>query len=146
VKGLFLGLALGATLIACRDEFESHYPDVLAARRDGAFDSGWLPTVVPDDATDISEFHDIDTNVSLGCFTTSSLPALRESLHRRGAERIEGPIRTGLRGALTWWPDAMARPQVEAYRVKEDSRFMLLLGIDPPGSRVCFRRTMGEGS
>jgi hypothetical protein len=144
VRRLLLGLVFGVTSTACQEDFESHYPDVEAARRDGAFDRGWLPALVPDDATNIVEFHDIDTGVTLACFTTSSLPAVRESLQRQGAAQIPGPIPSGFRGTLRWWPDWMARPEVEAYRVKEDTRFTLLVGIDTSASRVCFRRTLAE--
>ena len=145
MRSLLLVLVLGVPSPACRDDFESHYPDVAAARRDGAFDRGWLPSLVPEDASDISEFHDIDTRLTVACFTTSSLPALRESLQRQGAERMQGPIRTGLRATLQWWPDSMAREELEAYRVREDDRSVLLVGIDTAASRACFRRTTGEG-
>jgi hypothetical protein len=59
---------------ACQEDFESHYPDVAAARRDGAFDRGWLPEFMPTDAIDIFEEHNVDTNVTWGCFSSLNRP------------------------------------------------------------------------
>jgi hypothetical protein len=130
---------------ACREDFEAHYPDVAAARRDGALDRGWLPEFLPPDAIDISEEHNIDTNVTWGCFSIPAGPAgLRQELQAHGASRIAGPLGRGPRnlvGAPDWWPRSMEEPGAEVYDVHESSRFKLRIGIDPAGRRVCFHRS-----
>ena len=59
---------LAASLIsiissACDDlRIYSQYGDLNAAREDGAFERGWFPHWMPENAVDIHEFHDLDTN------------------------------------------------------------------------------------
>ena len=139
-------LALGAT--ACigpfSEDIESHYVDAAAARRAGAYERGWLPEFVPPSATDISELHNLDSNRTWACFSNpGSLELLRSLLEKQGATRMTGPISGGppaLVGTRSWWSAAMARPDVEAYRLDEGSRFILLVEVDPASGRACFQR------
>jgi hypothetical protein len=39
----------------------------------GAFDKGWLPEWLPDDATDIHELHDLDTNAQAITFSIEGM-------------------------------------------------------------------------
>ena len=145
-KAIAVGLAVSA--VACigplSEDIQSHYADAASARRAGAFDHGWLPEFVPDDATDISELHNLDTSVTWACFSNPQGPAsLRALLEKHGAKRASGPVSAGppaLFGRRAWWPALMAKPGVEAYRVVEDSRFTLLVGVDPGSGRACFHR------
>ncbi|MEC7289314.1 MAG: hypothetical protein VXW22_04380 [Pseudomonadota bacterium] len=41
----------------------SEYEDLRAVKTDGAFERGWFPSWMPEDAVDIHEFHDLDTNI-----------------------------------------------------------------------------------
>lgn len=66
IKSFFSKYALILIVIlfvtACSDIFKSHYTDTDEARKDGAFTRGWLPMWIPNDAHDIIEIHDLDTN------------------------------------------------------------------------------------
>jgi hypothetical protein len=147
-KASVIGLAISAA--ACigplSEDIESHYADAATARRAGALDRGWLPEFIPDDATDISELHNLDTNLTWACFTNPRGPgSLRALLEKHGMKRATGPVTGGppaLFGTPAWWPAFMGRPDVETYQVVEDSRFSLLVGFDPHTGRACFHRGM----
>jgi hypothetical protein len=83
----------------CKEQLESHYPTVNTAAQAGAFKRGWLPGVLQPDATDMREWHDLDSNEVLGRF------ALNDSvLHRLQsdckASQEEPPNSTD----PSWWP------------------------------------------
>lgn len=97
--------AISIALLGCigpfSEDFESQYSDVNTARADGAFDRGWLPEIVPDDSIDIREVHNIDTNITWGCFVIpSGTEEVRRKLKRLGASRAPGPVSSGPRGLL----------------------------------------------
>jgi hypothetical protein len=105
---------------------------------------GWLPEIVPDEATDISELHNVDNNRTWACFGIPKGPAtVRALLEKAGAHRIARPRRTrppGILGPPKWWPASMAQPRIEAYELKETRGSMLHIGIDAAAARVCFER------
>lgn len=126
------------------EDSETHYAGVAAARADGAFARGWLPEILPDDATDIWEFHNIDTNLTWACFNTPHGPGVvRTLLAQRGAARTSGPIHTGPTRFLRvrpWWPSSMGTEQIEAYSFSENTPFTIVAGIDIHAGKVCFHR------
>lgn len=141
------------------EEYQYHYPNVSAARADGAFSRGWIPEIVPADATDIYIFYNIDTNWTWGCFRLPRDGArVREALAAIRAERVAGPVDSGpprfywvlhrLPGTLPWWPTSMRSPGIEMYRFIESPKARLLspyvvrVGIDENGKAVCFHRRL----
>jgi hypothetical protein len=137
-----LSVALSGCVRPFAEERESHYADVATARRDSAFTRGWLPEIVPEDATNLWELHDLDSNATWACFTTPQGPTgVRSLLEKRGALRVGGPISSG--PGRRWWPAVTSGPRVEGYRLREDARFTLLVGVDASGNRACFHRTGG---
>lgn len=75
MRGFLIGtmaIALFGYVGPFSEDFESRYSDVNTARTDGAFNRGWLPEIVPDDSIDIREIHNIDTNLTWGCFVIPS--------------------------------------------------------------------------
>jgi hypothetical protein len=145
-KIIAIGLAVGAAgcVGPLSEDVESHYNNVATARSAGAFDRGWLPEFIPDGATDISELHDVATNLTWACFSNPDGPGeLRARLEKQGVTRVPGPVGAGPRTLLRsppWWPASMAAPDVEAYQVVEDQRFVLVVGIDRVTTRACFHR------
>ncbi|ASU81784.1 hypothetical protein CDO52_02350 [Nocardiopsis gilva YIM 90087] len=66
-------LAAAALLASCSAETqEAHYDDLEEARAEGAVDQGWIPEWVPEEARNIQEMHDLDTNAQLLAFTVGS--------------------------------------------------------------------------
>ena len=118
------------------EDLESHYANVAAARDDGAFLRGWLPEIVPDEATDIREVHNIDSNRTWACFgIPQGAATVRARLEKATAQRVARPLGTrppGLLGPPTWWPSSMAQPQIEAYELKETVALCCTSGLIPP--------------
>jgi len=103
-----------------------------------AFERGWLPPILPGNAFDIWEFHNIDSNQTWACFSVPDGPeATRALLQKRSAARASCSV-----GALArpWWHSSMATTAVEAYKFSEKARFTVLVGIEPSGKRVCLHR------
>jgi hypothetical protein len=50
------------------------FDDVEVARSNGAFERGWLPDWLPNEATEIHEFHDLDTNAQAITFSIERIP------------------------------------------------------------------------
>jgi hypothetical protein len=136
-------LILGGSACALSDDVESHYEGVKAARDRGAFDHGWLPEIIPSDATDIWELHNIDTNWTWACFRTASGPeAVRALLAQKGAVQMSGPVDKGPSYVLRtyeWWPASMNTPAIETYSFQEPSRHSSTkVGLDVRTGVVCF--------
>jgi hypothetical protein len=89
-----LFLACVATVgVSCGlDEQQVHYANVEAARTEGAFSRGWLPDVLPSDAVDIWERHNLDTNETWACSKTpSGVAQVRSKLDALRARRVDWP-------------------------------------------------------
>ena len=72
---------LGASCIGrCSEDVETHYATSADARADMAFERGWLPPIVPRNAFDIWEFHNIDSNRTWACFSVPDGPAATRAL------------------------------------------------------------------
>lgn len=52
-----LVVALAGTACA-RDTLSTSYPDLVTARQHDAVDRGWIPSMLPEDATELREVHD----------------------------------------------------------------------------------------
>src|SRR5438309_8117291 len=87
----------------------------------------------------IREVHDIDTNLTWGCFTSGDVEEVRGLLARLKAHRAQGPIgpepREWFRD-FSWWPEPMRAGTVEAWEFTEavaaprGSSFVVRVGID----------------
>jgi hypothetical protein len=113
-------------LLGCQEAYESHYPDRAAAVADGAIARGWLPEWLPQTATDIHEWHDLDTNSSkasfryeagdapklpLGCQASSVVPEEAAEARASGQsfESYACPDQATARGVLLVAVDETAR-------------------------------------
>lgn len=52
----------------CSDTVTNHYPTRAKAEADNLFERGWLPTLIPASARDITTSNDLDINISEGEF------------------------------------------------------------------------------
>ncbi len=62
---LFLAMLL---LGGCSDTVTNHYPTRAKAEADNLFERGWLPSLIPASARDITTSNDLDINISEGEF------------------------------------------------------------------------------
>jgi hypothetical protein len=82
----------------CKEQLESRYPSVKTAVQAGAFKRGWLPTVLQPDATDMREWHDLDSSEVRGRFALNDSVLNRlQSACKESLE--EPPVGTG----PSWW-------------------------------------------
>lgn len=142
-----IGIAFLGCIGPFSEDFESQYSDMNAARTDGAFDRGWLPEIIPNDSISIREMHNIDTNLTWGCFVIpSGTEKVREKLQGLGASRSQGPVSSGPRGLFgvrDWWPQSMTTTSIEAYRFDEvGAQFTVIVGLDSDRKTACFHRTL----
>lgn len=126
------------------EDIESRYA-TFAEAREGR-NRGWIPdVVVPEDAVNIWEFHNIDTNATWGCFTLSSgADPLRLRLQKIGAKRTQGGLGAGPTRFLRtreWWPQASETDAAETCQYQESERFNITVGVLPGGSAARFRRS-----
>ncbi|PJZ57225.1 hypothetical protein [Leptospira barantonii] len=49
-------------LISCTERISSNFQNYAEMRKSESYLNGWIPNVIPDDAVDIYEVHDLDTN------------------------------------------------------------------------------------
>ncbi len=114
VRGAIL-LGVGAAVFALyisitREEAqENRYATYADARE--ALGHGWLPALLPRSATEIHEWHDIDTNLGFGSF--------RFDPHDRST--IEATLRSGLRRPI---------------RIDRDPSFASPLPLDPAADQL----------
>ncbi len=121
----------------CSDEYESRYSNTAEAVRDGAIARGWIPDILPADALDIREMHDIDTNKTWCCFTTpGGVAQVRSRLQEVGAKQELGPWSPKGR-TPAWWP---ASPPDERHSLKEIDGSILQIRMNVGTKQVCFYR------
>lgn len=153
IIGLGIGL-LGAGCVGpLSEDFETSYRTLAEARSKGAVGDGggaWIPEILPEAATDIFEFHNIDTNATWGCFRPNGqAEQVVRLLRARAAQPVKGPLPDGPTRWLRtrdWWPESMARDGLEVFEFKEPplapalSGSTVRVGIDRDNNVACFRR------
>ena len=154
IIGLGVGLFGAGCVGPFSEDFETSYRTLAEARAKGAVGDGggaWIPEILPEAATDIFEFHNIDTNATWGCFRPNGQA---EQVVRLLRARAAQPVKEPLPDAPTrwlrtreWWPDSMSHAGLEAFEFREPSLAPALSGttvrvaIDRAENAVCFRRT-----
>ena len=99
IRTVLVMIASVSLVTGCKEQLESHYPTVNAAAQAGAFKRGWLPGVLQPDATDMREWHDLDSNEVRGRF------ALNDSvLHRLQSDCRESQEKPPTGTGPSWWP------------------------------------------
>ena len=143
-----LAVALASGCVGPFSEMqERHYPDTDAARTGDP--SGWIPGILPTDATRIREVHRVDSALTWGCFTTRRSEEVRVLLTGLHAHKDLGPIANRpaeIFRNFSWWPDSMSGRGLEAWEFGEASRCsacaatIVRVGIDVGNGMVCFHR------
>jgi hypothetical protein len=143
-------LALSACVGPFSENTEHHYPNLAAARAaDAIGEHRWIPAILPDEATAIREVHNIDTNLTWGCFMTRDMRGVRELLAKQNAQPTQAAVAVEPRERFrdfSWWPESMRSGAAEAWEFRESaacaacSPSLVRVGIDAKADRVCFHR------
>jgi hypothetical protein len=104
---LAAGLLSCAVSLACGDVQESRYS--AAGDAQASLARGWLPAGLPGSATQIHEWHDVDTNESYGSFKFDA----------GERPRLESRLRLGLQGTVRIDRDPSFSPTVRDPSVAE---------------------------
>ncbi len=126
------------TTLGCDERLEKRYGSLEEARRDGALARGWVPAVLPESASDIIEFHDLDTNETWGTFKFSPTgsAAFRAALVEPGSEeQLVAPRRPGV---ARWWPDFL-HGRLDGGRLSGARLSLYRLGGQKPEAREAGR-------
>jgi hypothetical protein len=117
--------------IACTDWERSKYRTAQQAELEGAFNSGWLPTVIRSSAvTSIEEQHNIDTNFGWGTFRYSD--AFAGEMERK-CTRARLDERGVVRGAE--YAKLQLKPEQKVYRCQGNTgEFFIVLEVHGRGS------------
>ena len=141
---LLVAALLTLVAIACKEDFESRYATFSDVQRAGAGSRSWLPRWLPEDATDIRERHNIDSNATLVAFTVPTISRVQMSGCRPGRAPRH-------RGSASWWPSDTELGTLEHYVCDQqipfaDGRVEVWRGgaaIDRAENRIYFWRTGG---
>lgn len=113
IRDRSLVINLGACALvfqtACSDKVETSYQSLSEAKRDGAIERGWLPSILPSRSSNIREVHNLDTN-EVWCsfeFPQSEADDFRKSLAVVDAPGHSITVRSP---AVAWWPAFLVGP------------------------------------
>lgn len=135
--------ALGALLSGCVDTLsEVSFATAREARDAGYVDKGWIPSWLPDSATDIREAHDLDTSVSLLAF---SVPDARALVLPDTCRPVEFAQTYPALLRRSWWPDDESlRSSYAFFRCTADATQYRFVGVSLQQTRVLHWRTHGD--
>jgi hypothetical protein len=142
---LTFSVAMGGCVGPFSEMVQSEYSTADAAKV--ADPSGWMPDVLPDDATNIREVNRVDSTQTWGCFNTRHADTVHVLLTRLKAHESPGPVAAGpaeLFRDFSWWPESMGTGSVQAWEFGEAppcpacEPTIVRLGIEDATGRVCF--------
>jgi hypothetical protein len=148
VLAILVAVALTGACVGPFSELQERpYPNTNAARAGDP--SGWIPEILPNDATSIREVHEVGSSQTWGCFSTRRPDDVRALLAGLHAHKVSGPIANRpaeIFRDFSWWPDSMSRGALETWEFPEESRCsactrtVVQVGIDIGSGMVCFHR------
>ena len=106
-------LLFGLLISGCAEALDSEYPNVSAAREDGAIARCWVPSWIPESAKKIHEFHDIDTNQSMLAAKYDDAEPIRWNEHCEQIEPLGAPSPPFRR---LWWASDVPASQFSTHR------------------------------
>lgn len=139
----FTLVAISTLLAGCLDTLsDAHFATAEEARDAGYVHSGWIPPWLPDDATDIHEAHDVDTNISMLAFALPDPDALTLPDTCRPieyAQLFDPPLER------SWWPDEESlRTSYAFFRCSAEHTTYRFVGVSARQARVLHWRTYGN--
>src|SRR6266568_9414471 len=114
IAAVMIILLIGGWLVFARlsakfsDRYESFYPSLAEADKDGAITRGWIPdNILPGSSRDIHEVHDLSPSREWCAFEFASDDAekLRKNLKR--IDLLPPSVRVVRDPDVPWWPTAL---------------------------------------
>lgn len=135
--------ALSSLLAGCLDTLSDvSFNTAQEARNAGHVDKGWIPSWLPDNAADIHEAHDVDSNISMLAF---SLPDTRTLVLPDTCHPVEFAQTYPAPLQRPWWPDDESlRSSYAFFRCTADATRYRFVGVSPQQARVLQWRTHGD--
>lgn len=129
-----------AIFIGCGEHLESRYETYADLERAGAGARSWLPVWLPSTATDIREWHDLDTNATRAVFTVPNAASLLAGC--KPSRFVRNP------GSAPWWPSDRVFEGLQHFRCEERQEFAdgheevrpAGAALDPRAGRIFFWR------
>jgi hypothetical protein len=113
MRSLLISGTLSLLLLGCGENIEAHYSTYAELH---AADSGarsWMPQWLPRSATDIRDWHNLDSNGTLIAFTVPrATSALLEGC--RPTSEAKNPVEQS-----SWWPDDQAFAKLQHFDCEE---------------------------
>jgi len=99
---------LGCGCAVCRDRYESFYPSLAEADKDGAITRGWIPDdLLPNSSRAIHEVHDLSPHTEWCAFefAPTDSQSLRKNL--KSVDALPPSIRRVPNPDVSWWPSIL---------------------------------------
>lgn len=133
---------------SCGETAGGQYATLPEAEARGAMDRGWVPRLLPPNATRIREAHDLDTNETWGTFdfTGGDETWVRGRLSEVNPDALAGRV-VRAPERLGWWPtalrgtlqkDALQGTGLSFYQATEEKR--VIIAIDSAEGRAFYWR------
>jgi hypothetical protein len=155
VAVLIVFLLIVAWVVGHSDRYESFYPSLAEAHKDGAITRGWIPDdLLPGSSRTIHEVHDLSPSTEWCAFEFDPADSQRLRKNLKSVEVIPAPVRRVPNPHVSWWPDmlkgnlemeAIHREKFELYTVERPETSVtteiLLFAIDWSKGRGFFFST-----
>lgn len=142
MRNLFVVITVCSVLTGCGEDVESYYASYSELQAADAGARSWMPAWLPRSATDICDWHNLDTNATLIAFSVpQASPTLLVGCQPASSVKNPGE-------GSKWWPDDRAFAKLQHYECEErmtyaDGRVEVRYAgaaIDPRRNRVYFWR------
>ncbi len=137
--GLPILFALCSILTSCDLVMDSSFATKQEAVDAEMIAKGWIPAWVPEEATDLREVHDLDSNVSAPAF---SKPRSKQLLLPPGCRSVNHSATQPALFNRSWWPSETAlKRSYTFFHCEPEFGKSIFVATSGTGNRVLFWRT-----
>lgn len=138
-RNAYAMIFLGCVFFSCGESVDTYHATKREAELDGSVERGWIPEMIPESSTHISEYHNLDTNEGFGHFRFN--PDEYDSFSRKiqqaslGAEKIETALKRIAGRGWAYGLPPMSQLRSSEFVLFADSHFYIAV---QPGSGLGF--------